>query len=120
MLNVPQRMRNQIAETGLMLNPILEEIFRMEDEEEADEKLLELARKQVGLNKRLVNPWIGSAILLIENEAITAFTEKNPDLRLLLPEILTMAEDALVAQGDYLLNRSEPKLLIKSYSKPLK
>ena len=119
MINVPQEMRNEIAATGLMQHLALEKIFQMDNEEAADELLMKMAREQVNLKENLVLPWIGSALLLLENVAISRFTAKKPDLKMLLPEVLTVAEAAGIAQVDYLLNWTETRLLIDALRKPL-
>ena len=119
MMNVPQRMRNEIAATGLMQHQALEKIFQMDNEDAADEELMSLARKQVKQNRKLVRPWICSAPLMLENVAISRFIAKNPDLRMLLPEVLRVSEAAKIAQVDYLLNEKMTRLLIESLKRPL-
>ena len=119
MLNIMQNVRKQIADTGKMKSPKLKAIFLMKDEDQADQELLKLARKQVQLKEALVLPWVTAAPLLLENEAITAFTAKNPDWKAALPEILTVAEASQVAQVNYLLNATQTAQMIESLKRPL-
>ena len=119
MLNVYQSIRNQIAETGRMRYPALEKIFRMTDEDKADLELNRLALKQVQLRQDLVLPWICSAPLLLENEAISLFTATNPNWKMALPEILTIPEAARIAQVDYLMNATQVRRLMDSLKRPL-
>ena len=119
MLNIPQPIRRQIAATGMMKHSQIKAIFSMQDEDEADEKLLALASKQVNRAEPLVTPWATVAPMLMENVAITLFRQQNPEWGMALPEVLTIADALRIAQADFLLNKTEVNLLKQSLSKPL-
>lgn len=117
MMNVPQELRNQIAEN--CQHPVLRKILSMKDEEESDKALMKLAAKQVDNEEDLILPWISLGVIYLENPAIQALVTKKTDLRMMLPEILTPGEAAWLAQKDYLLNQAQTRLLIQSLTKPL-
>jgi hypothetical protein len=117
MLNVPQTIRNQIA--PLMQSKQLKAIMEMKDEDQSDQALLKLAAKQVKFATGIKEAWVTVAPLLIENQALTKFTAKNPNLKLLLPEVLTIQEALQTAKADYMLDEVELENLAQALSRPL-
>jgi len=98
-LNIPQTIRNQIAETGKMRHPLLERVFRLSDEDQADHALMTLANMQTNGQKTLTRLWIAAAPLWLENVVVSQFTRTNPDWKQVLPETLTIREACLIAWG---------------------
>lgn len=119
MLALPQQQRQQIAATGLMCSKVLKEIFEMQNEEKADERLIKLAELATGNKEDLLMPWLTVAPLLKENIAISMFVAQNPDWKMMLPEVLSIHEALEIAKGDYLLNQSQTEYLESALQKSL-
>ena len=117
MLNIPQPIRNQIAQE--VQSPVFKTIFLEESEDKADQELIKLARRQTQGVESLSQPWMTVAPLLMENQAISQFVAKNPDWKQALPEVLTIQEACQIAQVDYLLKGKQVNLLAESLKRPL-
>lgn len=109
-MSVPIQVWNQIAPQ--MQNKELARIFAMTSQEKADAALDQWAAKAVGEEPMLRLAFQEIAPLLAENVAISRWTEKNPDWKQALPEVLTAGEAAHLAQADYMLDAPQTEQLI--------
>lgn len=83
-------------------------------QEQSDEAMEAWARAKVGSNDpMLLQAFLDVAPLLKENVAISHWTERNPQWKAALPELLTVAEAARAAQADYLLDATQTRQLIE-------
>ena len=83
-------------------------------QELSDQKMEAWAKEKVGSSDPvLLQAFLDVAPLLKENAAISQWTERNPQWREAMPELLTVAEAAQVAQADYLLSATQTRRLIE-------
>lgn len=110
-MGAPASIWNQIAPR--MQNKELARIFALTDQAQMDEALSNWARARVGSEPMLLLAFEELAPLLVENMAISHWTERNPQWLGAMPEVLTPGEAALLAQGDYMLDEQQTRQLIE-------
>ncbi len=75
---------------------------------------------QKGVSQQAATAYVTVKPLLLENVAISKFTQEQPNYRQALPEIVSISEAVLLASGDYPLSQTQQselrKLLEAEYS----
>jgi hypothetical protein len=110
-MSVPMTVWNQIA--PMMQSKTLAAMFSIKNQQEADEAIDQWAMTAVGKEPDLMMALQTVAPLLLENVAIRQWTDKNPDWKQALPEVLTLGEAITLAQGDYMLNARQTAQLLQ-------
>ena len=112
---MPIAVWNQIAPK--MQNQALAQMFSAKSQEQADQLIDQWAMKAVGQEPEMQMAFQTVAPLLMENVAISKWTASNPQWKQALPEVLTVAEAAALAQADYMLSATQTKQLIEQLNK---
>ena len=103
MYQIPTSIRNDIVEKVKLLNPSMEKLFSME-EEEFQEAMTEQADllEERGLSIQVVILYQKIAPLLKESTALSLYIDKTQrfDLRTAMPEILSVDEAIVFARGE--------------------
>ncbi len=115
-MGAPIAIWNQIAPQ--MQSEQLRRIFSIKNQEKADSELDAWARKKMGKDVTLTLAYQEIAPLLIENQAIGRWVERNPEWLQAMPEVLTPGEAALLAQADYMLSAMQTRRLIEQLKQP--
>lgn len=119
MFAIDQHTANQIAKTQHLIYPITKKLFQASNDEEADEIEMRILKQtqEKGLTKRAALSLLLVLPLLLENKAITNYLKqtKNPGLRMMMPEILTIEEATGLAnkEKNYSLTKEELESLKK-------
>ena len=109
---IPISVWGQIAPR--MQNKELAAMLAAPTQEQSDQQLEAWAKEKVGSNDpMLLQAFLDVAPLLVENVAISHWTARNPQWKDAMPEVLTVAEAAQVAQADYLLDATQTRQLIE-------
>ena len=114
-MSVPIAVWNQIAPK--MQNQVLAQMFAVKSQEKHDQLIDSWALKAVGQEPEMQLAFQLVAPLLVENVAISKWTASNPQWKQALPEVLTVAEAAALAQADYMLSATQTKQLIEQLNK---
>ena len=117
MYQIDQEISRDIAATQKMLHPEMIKLFQA-TEEEAEQLEMEMRAEVL---ERTKMPGVARAMvmfspLLLENKAISSYLKvvKDPELRRMMPELLTAEETALMAQRELMdLDEKEVEMLIK-------
>jgi hypothetical protein len=109
---------NEIAESQPLKTEWAQQMFPL-PQEDMD---LALANEEKRLLRETNNPVVASAYLKImpllwENEAISNFLRDNPNLRVAMPEIVSISEAILIARKDFQLTTPEMKKLAEMLRK---
>jgi len=113
---IDQEIANEIAKRVPMKYPEIKRAFLME-EEEADQWEMAIRNEVEAQSDRTVARVIGVyLVLLLENQAITKYIRmtKNQSLRTMMPEILTVEEMILMAQGDMIALSMDQEKKVRS------
>ncbi|MBP2641197.1 MAG: hypothetical protein H6Q66_2148 [Firmicutes bacterium] len=113
MLNIAAVIWNRIAIEEPMLTPWGKRTFsldNMELAEEMDRKAKELEQRVE--NRRVVSGFLLVAPLVAEEKAIRKYAEEHPSIRMLLPEVTSLEEAAILATQEYRLTEDQQKDLL--------
>ena len=110
MYQVPMQVWNEIAK-GQALSQPWATLFRMTPDQlpQGLEKLVDAPIEAQGADNKTVLAYRLVAPLLIENEAISAYVleDNRPDLRAVMPELISVSEAVILASLEYRLMPSQ-------------
>lgn len=103
---------NEIAAQGKLQTAWAKKVFAMDEEElSAQENEEYRAMKAAGTDHDVASAFLDVRHLLLEHEAITRYCRKNPQMRNALPEVDSVNEAILLAQGDRFLTPPQTRQL---------
>lgn len=103
---------NDLAQTEKLRTAWAKKVFAMNEEElSAQEDEEYLSMKANGTEHDVASAFLDVRHLLLEHEAITRYCRKHPNLRHALPEVTSVNEAILLAQGDRFLTPPQTKQL---------
>ena len=103
---------NQIAQRPLQ-TPWARQAFKLDADEMVELMNEEYAKLKAEVGGTVASAYLDVKPLLLENQAISRFTQAQPMYREALPEITSIQEAILIASRDHLLTTLQQKKLQK-------
>lgn len=113
MTSIAAQIWNEIAKTQTLRTVWARKAFAMNGEEIATEEDREYKILKVKEGHEVASAFLDVKPFLLENVAISKYTQAHPNYRPALPEIVSISEAVIVASQDRPLNPMQQKQLAK-------
>lgn len=98
---------NEIAETQKLKTEWAKKAFRLDAMELAELESREYRELKAANGEELASAVVRMKPFLLENEAISRYTQAHPNLRAALPEVVSISEAVMLASLDSPLSRPQ-------------
>ena len=98
---------NEIAETQKLKTAWARRVFSMNNQELAEEEDREYKALKPKVGQAVASSYLDLKPLLLENVAISKYTQGHPQYRGALPEVVSIAEAIALASADRRLSREQ-------------